>query len=690
MMGRRIPQFVPTQPEYIRFDGGIDFDTPALDLKKTYCRLAQNYQLGVNGGYRRTAGYERFDGQSAPSDASYAILNAIITGSYAVGDTLTGGTSGATGVIAAATSTYFVITDITGTFQSAEDLEIAGTPIAVASGAQAVDGAATPLLHAQYRNAAADIYRADITAVPGSGSVLGVVQYNDTVYAFRNNAGNTAAVMHKSTASGWAAVALGRELSFTSGGVTEITEGQTITGATSGATAVLTRVVLQSGSWAAGDAAGRFIFASQTGTFQAENIDVGASLNLASIAGNSSAITLSPNGRYEFVIENFGAATQTRRLYGVSSTHRGFEFDGTVFVPISTGMTSDTPSFLAVHKKHLFFAFGSSVQHSGIGTPYIWTPISGAAELGMGDTITGFMSQPGSDTTGGALVVFARNHTKILYGSSSSDWNLVDYLKDQGGYAYTQQRVGTNTLMLDDRGLTSLGTSANFGNFIGSTLSQRIQSELKTKRLNVKASCVSGDFGEWRIFFNDGYALYVTFNGNKMRGIMPFQMEDTVTCIHASEKNDGSEAIYFGSTNGMVYQMEKGTSFDGDDIEAYIFLAWNASGLIRQNKRYKRCAFECSGEGYSEFSFTYELGYGNTDIPQPGNQDLTFSFSASNWDAFTWDSFTWDGVTLSQSDVGMDGTAENVSLIVRSSSDYFSPATFSGAVVHYIPRRPLR
>ena len=54
--------------------------------------------------------------------------------------------------------------------------------------------------------AAIETARADIDAVPGSGSILGVWMYKGVVYVFRNNVGGTAALMYKSTSSGWSLV----------------------------------------------------------------------------------------------------------------------------------------------------------------------------------------------------------------------------------------------------------------------------------------------------------------------------------------------------------------------------------------------------------------------------------------------------------------------------------------------------
>jgi hypothetical protein len=61
---------------------------------------------------------------------------------------------------------------------------------------------------------------------------------------------------------------------FSGGGTTEIAAGATITGATSAATAIVKTVLLYSGSWAGGDAAGFFIIERDTltGTFTSENV----------------------------------------------------------------------------------------------------------------------------------------------------------------------------------------------------------------------------------------------------------------------------------------------------------------------------------------------------------------------------------------------------------------------------------
>jgi hypothetical protein len=328
------------------------------------------------------------------------------------------------------------------------------------------------------------------------------------------------------------------------------------------------------------------------------------------------------------------------------------------------------------------------VQHSAPGTPYVWSAVLGAGELATGDNVNGFLSQPGS-TTGGALAIFTRNRTLILYGSGVSNWQLTTYRDELGAYARSIQDVGS-TIFLDDQGVMDMRTAQEFGNFLTSSLTAQIRPWLNSERTRVSASCIVRDKSQYRLFFSDNYALFMTFKGHKVAGMMQVLFSHPVRCVSSTEENDGSETIFFGSTAGFVYQMERGTSFDGGDIEHYLSLAWNFAKSPRVDKSYQHCALEVSGTGYAAFNFSYALGYNSTLIEQPGNQSLETSFSPVFWDQFVFDAFVWDGITLVPAVADMVGTAENFSLLLRGKSDYHEAIHFSGANVQYSKRRRIR
>lgn len=678
---------VNVKPDYIRLIGGLDEVTPPYERKPGVLRFSLNFEADTLGGYRRMSGYERFNGMQKPSEGTYVVLAMQFTGIVAVGDAITGSVSGATATAIAVTSSQVIASGITGTFQSGDILFVLGDPRGLVVSSPVIGGGSSTALKAEYKGLTADYYRQFITVVPGSDRILNVFEYNGLVYALRNSVSGSTAALWVATSLGWIQKSLGREIAFTSGSI-EIFEGDTIIGATSAAEAVVTRVYVQSGTWDAGTAAGRILFASQTGTFVSENLDTDDDTNLATIAGNSAAISLLPNGRYKFIIENFGGASGTRRVYGVDGVNPGFEFDGSVWVQIHTGMVVDAPTQISEHKKQLFFAFGSSAQHSAPGQPYIFNAILGAAEIAVGDDITGFSSQPGSEG-GGALAIFSRNSLNVLYGSGVSDWSLTPYRKEVGAYANTIQDVGF-TIFLDDRGITDLQTSQNYGNFAHTAISDRVRPSITLLQQSSCASCVSRDRNQYRLFFSTGNALYVTIAGGKVVGITPHLFPIPVLCVWHGETSDGGERIYFGSQDGHVFQMDKGTSFDGTAIDAHLDLAYNFQKSPRIEKHYWDCTTEISGGGYAAFNLGYSLGYGNTDIPQPVDQNVIANFRPAIWDEFVWDEFVWDGVTLMPSTLEIGGDAENISLAIKSNSAIYEPFVITAALIYYTMRRRTR
>lgn len=671
--------------DLIKLEGGLDQVTPTLGLPSGYARRATNFECSITGGYTRIAGYERFDGRASPSAAFYNILTCTLTQPIAVGDTVVGQTSAATGKVIARDGNSVVVTREVGSFVEGEGLTVSSV---VVGSNLAVQGISTSgLTDAQYRNLAADEYRASVQAVPGSGSVLGVALYNGVVYAWRNAVGGATANMYRSTSSGWAQVVLGKELSFGTG-TAEIFEGNTVTGATSGATGVVARVALQSGTWASGTAAGRLILSSSTGTFQAaENLQVSAAVKAVS-GGAATQTTLPPGGRYETTVANFGGGDANYRLYGCNGVGRGFEFDGTVFVPIATTMVNDTPDHLVVHKQHLFFAFGASLQFSSIGYPYQWDPVLGAGEIAMNAAITNLVILPG-DQSSGALAVYTRRDTSVLYGTSSVTFALSTFNTGVGGVPYTAQTID-QAYVLDDRGVVSLNTTLNFGNFLPSSLTMNIRPYIESRVNSATASSLCRNKGQYRVFFSDGSGLYMTLFNGKLLGSMPIQFDNPVVCCVEGENATGNAVSFFGSSNGFVYQLDAGTSFDGNPIPANMNLIYNSIGSPRILKRFRRASVELTGDFYSEIQFGYDLGYRRLDLSQTPDATYAADLRSSYWDSLTWDRFVWDGSDISPSEVEVSGTAENIAVRISSVSDLFEPFTVNTVIVHYTLRRGIR
>jgi len=673
--------------ELIALDGGLNQISPTLAMSSGACKNASNFECLELGGYGRIGGYERYSGQPAPSSAGYATLFvSSYTNTPTVGQTIENDSATASGHLIAVESGYMVFTKPVGSFTTGDILKVGATVIGTLVPSST---AISSRLNARYTNLAAAVYRSDIAAPTGSGEIRGGFIFNDLNYCVRDNAGETASNLFVESATGWQQVTLFNEISFTvgAGGSADSwpADGATLT--QGGVTATIKRTVNQSGAWAS-NAAGRFIITTPSGGSFAAGAATMTGGFSATLSGAHSAITLLPGGKGETCQANFSGQLSARRIYYADGVNRMFEFDGETLVPIVTGVTPDMPKHVIAFKNHLFCSVQSSVFNSAIGDPYNWTALAGAAELSCGDTVTNFLIQPGSQTAG-AMSIHARNTTFMLYGTSSADWNLVAYNNGVGALDYTAQNLSQSYVM-DDRGVMSLTSSLNFGNFDNATVTNLIRPFISEKRTKVACSSLDRSKSQYRVFFTDGSGLYITIVGGQVKGCMPIFMPTFANVAWEGTLSDGSLVKFFGGGDGHVHQLDMGSSFDGANINAYITLNWDSSKSPRLLKRYRRASVEASSDGYAELSFGYALGYANSVIPQGQTIGYPMPFSPVYWDNFTWDNFIWDGKTLFPTECELFGTAENIQLTLGSDSAEYLPYAINSVIIHYSTRRGLR
>jgi hypothetical protein len=671
----------PVKTEYVRMFGGLDLESPVLSIPPGALLAGENYVAGVSGGYRKIDGYERYDGHTSPSDAVYYYCEVTLTVAVTVGQTITGVTSGATGTVCTVGTGYLNITKVTGTFE-AEDITVGGGAVGSIDSVPELEGETTALLHDTAKGAAAGYYRSDIAAPTGSGAIRGIAILKGVVYCFRDNAGGTAGLIYKATSSGWSAITLGHELSFTTG-TAAIADGNTVTQAVSGASATVKRVVLQSGTWTAGTAAGRLILSGITGTFDAtNNLLVGGGVKAVS-SSLATAITIAPAGRYETVEYNFYGQEDSTRIYGCDGVNRGFEFDGTTYVPLVTGMSPDTPLHVFAHKKQLFFSFRASSQNSGVGDPYQWTAISGAAEIAVGNDITGYM-----DLGGDALGIFSAQSSKQLTGSDSDDFVLDNISNEIGCVSRTLQKLGF-TICLDSGGIIIVSPTDVYGNFVQKNLSRKIQKLIDRMVPIVTASSVYRKTNQYRLYGNDGTGICLTFL-DKAIAFTVFEYPVNVACAVTGRSTTGEDIIFFGSDAGMVYQADKGTSFDGEDIEHFLVLPFNHSRGPTMRKQYRRVVVEMSANGYVSLKYTPDFDYGDSSIGVHPSEDITSPGAGGYWNVDSWNEFFYDAKLVNSPSLHVNGAGTNMNLVIYGKSAVDPGHSIDGMIVHYTPRRIQR
>ena len=246
--------------------------------------------------------------------------------------------------------------------------------------------------------------------------------------------------------------------------------------------------------------------------------------------------------------------------------------------------------------------------------------------------------------------------------------------------------------VLDDRGIVAFRTAQEFGNFSQATLTQHIQRYIESKRSFATCSSISKDKSQYRFFCSDGSGLYATVVNGKFIGAMPITMPDPFFCAWNAEDASGNDITFVGgNASGYVYQLDRGSSFDGENIDAAITLNWNFLKSPRTRKRFRRASVEVQSEHYASFAFGYTLGYDSAEIEQPTHHTYEANLrGAGLWDVSAWDSFVWDGLTLSPTEVEVEGTAENIKVSLHATTDYLYPFVLNSLILHYSDRRGLR
>ncbi len=684
------------QTSFFPLTGGLDLVTPAIVARAGTAVSCLNYEPASNG-YKRLAGYERFDGRPAPSDASFWQLSfAFGSAPILAGQIVTGASSGATGrALADAVVTggshagmsavgHVGLGVVKGAFLDGENLQVAGVAKAVCDGTAEEGESPDDASAARWQAAATANARALIAAIPGSGPVRGVWHYGGAVYGFRDNLAGNAGVMHKAGAAGWAPVTLSKRIDFTGGGTYEIKEGDIVVGETSAASAVVKRVARISGSWSGNSAAGTLIFDGQTGTFAAEQLKVGTNLGAATIAGNSSAVTLPPGGRYSFVNTNFYGSANLSRMYGCNGVGRAFEFDGTTFSPIVSDPSAaiDRPKRIAEHNEALVLALaGGAVSISVVGNPHSFDGTLGAVALGTGDEISDLL------TGRGALTILCENSIHNLFGSDHTDYVVQKLSEEAGALAWTAQTVGS-PIYMDNRGIRAMSPTQAFGNFniglVSSAVEPLIQRLVGGGTLPV-ASVRQRAKNLYRLFFadNSGLSLYL---GKRQPEILTFDLGKPVSCICSIEDGSRQERVFFGSEDGFVYELDRGTSFDGAPVPHFLRLVFNHMGSPQVLKRFHKAIIECEAAPGTALSVSADYDYGDPQSLGTNPIGVTLEGGGGQWDLSNWGAFYWSAPFEGTGEAYLDGVGRNMSLLIAGEAADEPPHLLQGLTLFHSMR----
>ena len=202
-------------------------------------------------------------------------------------------------------------------------------------------------------------------------------------------------------------------------------------------------------------------------------------------------------------------------------------------------------------------------------------------------------------------------------------------------------------------------------------------------------STISRDRNQYIIYF-DHYsgteALTLTFTGQQIDGfgrtLYPFKVK-TVT---SQEDDNGDERIFAGSDDGFIYELNKGTSFDGASIESYLKLSFSHSGTPNHNKKYRYLTLGLEASDNLTLRVKPEFDYGS--IERAGHRVETADIvgGGGQWGDSNWNEFTWSAQIVSEAKLDITGTGRNMALLIYHTGADTNPFTIYDATIQFSMR----
>ena len=562
----------------------------------------------------------------------------------------------------------------------------------------------------QIDDEAREAQRALIGEVPGEGPILGIaMNASGEVGAVRNNVGSTNSYIYRADPTGWSAPIPGAfYLEFENGIDTHVDypglqAGETVTGSISGATATIADIATESGSWrddaTARDAAGTIVLKDVVGDFvDTDVLDNGGTVTADVVDGSYGEYAMKPDGDYCFIQARFDLLIDLQRKsvpFFTNGVNYPLYFDGTQLIPIFDSGLPDASGVFANHvvefKNRLWLAYPDGrLWYSAVGDPLNWdVATGGAGEIYMEDEITALQVGQGD-----VLVVFCRNSIQII--KSIVDTNVS--AKTQADYAFfnetfsnvsgaitnTVDRILGEIMYLDDRGITKLSASDTYGDFSAASLSKSVQRTILEKKDLVVTSAVHRENNQYRLFFNDMTGLIFTFDvEKKVKGITSVKYNHDMTCFIEGESATGEFKFLFGSSDGYVYRMDSGTSFDGEAIETKLATSFYSYKSPTNWKRFRKITLEAQADKDFTFYGTPEYNYRNPSVPRSSASSYNSTGYGGVWGTDAWGMFTYGSEEVQSPALYLSGYGNNMSMVITTSDKYAEPHVINSIITEF-------
>lgn len=373
-----------------------------------------------------------------------------------------------------------------------------------------------------------------------------------------------------------------------------------------------------------------------------------------------------------------------------------WKYNGSTETVINGTGAPTNPKYATEHLKRLVLAGYSSnpnaISMSAPNNDVDFNAANGAVEVAVGDEITGIKSF--RDT----LYIFCKNSIYKLVGNTSSTFDVDPVTKEIGCVSGdTVQEVGGDLIFLAPDGLRSIAATERIGDIELGILSGPVQQDLNDLISGVDkdliSSCVIRGKSQYRLFT---YKASLT-NSEQQGYLGRLESRDSSGIKYAwstiqgfpaycaaSRYGDTEELSVIGhATNGLVYKLETGNSFDGSDIRAVFETPqwfFGEDPELRKVLHKVKLYTEIQGETSTNMQVIYDFE-GDT-ILQPPVAFINMNGGGSTYGSATYGTSTYATEAKPVYNEGVVGSGLSGGLRFTSNSQD-SPHRFQSFVITY-------
>jgi hypothetical protein len=201
------------------------------------------------------------------------------------------------------------------------------------------------------------------------------------------------------------------------------------------------------------------------------------------------------------------------------------------------------------------------------------------------------------------------------------------------------------------------------------------------------ATLTSRDLNQYRIFFDDRTAIYVSFEGKELKGATFMEFDRNISVVAQGDKSNVDLSVFATDDGqGYVYRMDSGKSFNGTPIITRMATAYYHYGSPRTWKAFKKATGEVTGETGQVFNMKVSFDYGEPDIAvgvwyEPALYAVGGGavYSVDKWGEMVYGS----SAVVNRSPVHIQGIGTNMSYKVLSNETYRAQHIIQNIITDY-------